>query len=132
MTLVYIDFSLFDCHHVDVLKVDPLAEELAYGDLVIDYDIAYFGTFICLVECLLVPVQLRQYCAQLHADLALEFKLYQSHRDRFIPQVHLVRPEVLQAGVQADRTLLQLPLLLIAEGHVVENLYGYHLVALAL
>ena len=79
-----------------------------------------------------MPVQLRQNSAQLHADLALKFKLYQSHRDRFISKVHIVRPEVFQAGLQAKRTLFKLPLLLIAEGHIVENLNGYHLITLAL
>lgn len=55
-----------------LLKMDSLGEEFAYGYLVSGYKVAELCALVCLVECLLVSVKLREYGAELHANLALK------------------------------------------------------------
>ncbi len=79
-----------------------------------------------------MPVELREYGAELHSNLAFEFELDQSHGYGFVRETKGLGAHVVQTGLQAERALVQLAQLLIAKGHIVIDLYGDHLVSLAL
>lgn len=105
--------------HVDFLGVKPTHRDLVSHDQVRELD-----AFLCLLEGLLVPVQLRQDCTELQPKFGFNLKFLNSVAKALVFDTEVVVPKVINRGLEAQCALFQLTKLLVTHGHVVEELKG--------
>ena len=64
---------------VQFLEIDALRVEAADRDLVPNNQVGNLDTLQRLLQCFLVPMQLREYCAELEAKADFELELVDPH-----------------------------------------------------